>query len=69
MTARHSDGEYRGNDENKGFWSIDFGNSPIIGTAIHDGHLIRPDIASLMALSADQRLREEDPFTGEMIAG
>ncbi|TQN59849.1 N-formylglutamate amidohydrolase [Agrobacterium tumefaciens] len=69
MAAGQSDDEYHGNNENKGFWSIDFGNSPVIGTAIHDGHRIRPDIAGLMALSPDKRLREEDPFTGVMIAG
>ncbi|OOO16985.1 N-formylglutamate amidohydrolase [Agrobacterium salinitolerans] len=69
MAARQSDGEYRNNHENKGFWSIDFGGSPVIGTAIHDGHRIRPDVSRLMALSPEQRLREEDPFTGEMIAG
>ncbi|UXT51194.1 N-formylglutamate amidohydrolase [Agrobacterium tumefaciens] len=69
MTARQSGGEYTGNDEHSGFWSIDFGHSPVVGTAIHDGHFIRPDIAGRMALSADGRLREEDPFTGQMIAG
>lgn len=69
MAARQSDGEHHGNNDNKGFWSIDFGNSPVIGTAIHDGHRIRPDVSGLIALSPEQRLREEDPFTGEMIAG
>ncbi len=69
MAATQSDGEYRGNNENRGFWSVDFGNSPVIGTAIHDGHFIRMDIADLMALSPEKRLREEDPFTGEMVAG
>ena len=69
MAATQSDGEYRGNNENRGFWSIDFGNSPVVGTAIHDGHFVRMDIADLMALSPEKRLREEDPFTGEMVAG
>lgn len=69
MAARQNDDERHGNTENKGFWSIDFGNSPVVGTAIHDGHRIRPDVAGLMALSREQRLREEDPFTGEMISG
>ncbi|KAA3498553.1 N-formylglutamate amidohydrolase [Rhizobium rhizogenes] len=69
MAARHSDGEHYGHNKNRGFWSIDFGNSPVVGTAIHDGHFIRPEVAGLMALSAEQRLREEDPFTGEMISG
>lgn len=69
MAARQSDDKSHGDTENKGFWSIDFGQSPVVGTAIHDGHFIRSDIAGLMTLSPEQRLREEDPFTGEMIAG
>lgn len=69
MSARTNDGEGKRINENKGFWTIDFGGSPIVGTAIHDGHQIRPDVADLIALSDEQCLREEDPFTGEMIAG
>jgi hypothetical protein len=44
-------------------WSLRVGQGPIIATAIHDGHDLRPDIASIMALSDEDRLREEDPFT------
>ncbi|MBB3978373.1 hypothetical protein GGQ64_003607 [Rhizobium azooxidifex] len=40
------------------------GTSPVVGTAIHDGHAVRPDILRKMRISEDERLREEDPFTG-----
>ena len=39
----------------------------MIATAIHDGHGLRPEIAAEMALSDGDRLREEDPFTGEAV--
>lgn len=48
-------------------WSVDRGRSPLIGTAIHDGHLVRDDLVARMALGADERRREEDPFTAPMI--
>lgn len=32
--------------------------------AVHDGHLIRPEVAELLALTTKERLREEDPGTG-----
>lgn len=38
-------------------------DSPIAAAAIHDGHVLRPDVASAIALDSDERLREEDPFT------
>ena len=44
-------------------WTIERGVSPIIATAIHEGHSVRPELQSLYNLSPDQRLREEDPFT------
>ncbi|MGV3485696.1 MAG: N-formylglutamate amidohydrolase, partial [Planctomycetaceae bacterium] len=40
------------------------GAGPIVATAIHDGHSLRPDVAELIALDEAQRLREEDPYTG-----
>lgn len=43
---------------------IEIGDGPIVAAAIHDGHDLSPDIESLMGISEDQRLREEDPFTG-----
>jgi len=37
-------------------------------TAIHNGHNLRDDLAKKCRLSADERLYEEDPYTGDMIA-
>jgi N-formylglutamate amidohydrolase len=39
------------------------GNMPVIATAIHDGHNVREEVLSLMNLTEEDRLREEDPFT------
>jgi hypothetical protein len=40
-----------------------------MATAIHDGHGLRPAVADAMILPDSERLREEDPFTGQAIAG
>ena len=40
---------------------------PVIATAIHDGHRLPPSVAARMRLADAERLREEDPFTGELI--
>lgn len=40
------------------------GQEPIVATAIHDGHDLRPEVAERTALSDADRLREEDPYTG-----
>ena len=37
--------------------------SPIMATAIHAGHSLRPDIAERIALPEEVRFREEDPYT------
>ncbi len=50
---------------NDQLWKIIEGEGPIIATAIHDGHQLREEVASLTALSDEERLREEDPYTGE----
>lgn len=42
---------------------MDRAASPIIGTAIHNGHGLREEVAAIMALDDAERLREEDPFT------
>ncbi|MCB0711552.1 MAG: N-formylglutamate amidohydrolase [Ignavibacteriae bacterium] len=47
-------------------WKIIRGDNPLIATAIHDGHAARPDVQSLFALNEEGRLREEDPYTGEL---
>jgi hypothetical protein len=41
----------------------------VFATAIHDGHDLRADVAAAMLLPDAERLREEDPFTGQAIAG
>ena len=41
------------------------GKGPIIATAIHNGHDVRPEVRELLAISEGDRLREEDPFTGD----
>lgn len=40
----------------------------VVATAIHAGHELRPGVAGLMVLAEDDRLREEDPHTGELAA-
>jgi len=45
-------------------WRLHVGDGQLIATAIHDGHELRPDVAAIMALSEEERLREEDPYTG-----
>ena len=39
-------------------------SDPILATAIHDGHDIRPELAGIVALDEATRRREEDPHTG-----
>ena len=46
------------------FARIEEGQEPIVATAIHDGHGLRPELQSLMALAEPDRLREEDPYSG-----
>ena len=45
------------------WWTVNRGFSPVLATAIHNGHTVRRDLEGLMAISSDERLREEDPFT------
>ena len=45
-------------------WHLTQGDSPLVATAIHDGHNLRSEVAEIMALPDLERLREEDPFTG-----
>ncbi|MBN1590832.1 MAG: N-formylglutamate amidohydrolase [Pirellulales bacterium] len=49
-------------------WRIVRGTgSPLVATAIHDGHAVRPEVAALLALDDAARLREEDPFTSRWV--
>ena len=45
-------------------WSLRQGKSPLVAAAIHDGHEVREEVCQLLALRNEERLREEDPFTG-----
>jgi hypothetical protein len=49
------------------WWTVRQGPGRVLATAIHDGHDLRPEIAREMALADADRLREEDPFTGEAV--
>jgi N-formylglutamate amidohydrolase len=42
---------------------IDVPAAPLVATAIHDGHALRPEVARYAALDDATRLREEDPWT------
>jgi N-formylglutamate amidohydrolase len=42
------------------------GDGPIVATAIHDGHLLAPEVAALLAIDETTRLREEDPYTSRI---
>lgn len=50
------------------WWTLQRSDDPVIATAIHDGSELRPEVANAILLPHAQRLREEDPFTGQAIA-
>ncbi len=60
-------GETLSDAGNDGWWTVHRGDSPIVATAIHDGHGLRTEIRALAALTDGERLREEDPFTAYVI--
>ena len=45
------------------FWLLTQGHQPLVAVALHDGHAVHPEVAKLLAISKDERKREEDPFT------
>ena len=49
-------------------WTFSDAPGPVIATAIHAGHDLRPEIASRIAVDDATRLREEDPFTDRLTA-
>lgn len=55
------------NASGPGLWTFTRGEGPIIATAIHDGTLLRDEVAEAMALAPLDRLREEDPYTGRTV--
>jgi N-formylglutamate amidohydrolase len=42
--------------------------TPVIATAIHAGHDVRPAVAGCLAIDEATRLREEDPYTDRLAA-
>ena len=55
--------------DNQRLWTVQHGLGPVVATAIHDGHELRREIEAQMSLNDGDRLREEDPFTGEAVRG
>lgn len=53
---------------NAGWTIVTDPDDPVIATAIHGGHHLRPDIVRWSGLADDVRLREEDPFTDRWLA-
>lgn len=45
-------------------WRTEHGVGPLVACAIHNGHGMRAEVGELVKLSSDERLYEEDPFTG-----
>jgi N-formylglutamate deformylase len=43
-------------------------SGPVVATAIHAGHAVRPEVAERLAVDEATRLREEDPFTAGLAA-
>lgn len=49
------------------WWTVQRSDDAVVATAIHDGSALRPEVAAAMALPESERLREEDPFTGQAV--
>jgi N-formylglutamate amidohydrolase len=49
-------------------WRIEFGESPLVAAALHDGSLVRPEVAAALRLDEAQRRYEEDPHTAAWTA-
>lgn len=46
-------------------WTITVGDGPLVAAAIHNGRDVRAEIQQLLVISDADRLREEDPYTGD----
>jgi len=42
------------------------GTGPVVALALHAGHIVRPELEKHLAITEDERMREEDPQTGQM---
>jgi N-formylglutamate amidohydrolase len=49
-------------------WRIEFGDSPLVASALHDGGEVRPQVAALLRPDRDRRRYEEDPHTAAWTA-
>jgi hypothetical protein len=58
----------RADDADTSWWTLTRGAGPIVATAIHDGSGLRAETRAAIKLSPAERLREEDPHTGDIIA-
>ncbi len=50
-------------------WHVTRGEGPVVATAVHDGHGLREEVRRAMVLGDADRLREEDPHTGQAVSG
>ncbi len=48
-------------------WTTEYGDGPLVALALHDGHSVREEVAQLLAVTEDERLREEDPYTAQWV--
>ena len=62
--AHRADARHEGNMT----FLLDEGDGPIVATAIHDGHVLRAEIANMIKLDDETRRREEDPHTSRLAA-
>jgi hypothetical protein len=46
-------------------WKILRGDGPLVAAAIHNGHVVRKELAEFLAVNDWARLREEEPHTGD----
>jgi len=49
------------------FYEAAEGSQPLIAAAIHNGHELRDEVVRLTGLDDQDRLREEDPYTGSWV--
>lgn len=47
----------------EGPWDVVLGDGPLVATAVHHGHEVRPEVAALLRIDDAARLQEEDPHT------
>lgn len=45
-------------------WEVVRGDGPVLATALHQGHGMRDELRPYLAVSGDERRRDEDPITG-----